>query len=95
MLRLWDTLLSDPRRTSVDSNFLIYFGCATVLSIRSELIAHDDFAFAVKALQKFDGRVPMHALLRRAHALYKEDHPAAYTPPPPPAPPPAGTHTVR
>ena len=55
-----------------------------MLSIRRELIEHDDFAFAVKALQRFDGRVPMHALLRKAHALYKEDHPRAYAQPPPP-----------
>ena len=92
VLRLWDTLLSDPRRLAGDSNFLLYFCTATVLSIREELLAQDDFAFAVKALQKFDGRVPMHALLRKAHALYKDDHPHIYqappaAPPPPPPPP--------
>jgi len=71
VLRLWDTLLADPRRFE----FLLYFCTATVLSIRHELIEQDDFAFAVKALQRFDGRVPLHRLLRKAHALYAEDHP--------------------
>ena len=72
VLILWDTLLADPSRFE----FLLYFCVATITSIRTDLIAKDDFAFAVKALQRFDGRVPMHALLRRAHTLYAEDHPA-------------------
>ena len=46
-----------------------------MLSIRDEILEHNDFAFAVKALQHFDNRVPMHALLRRAFALYWEDRP--------------------
>ena len=74
VIRLWDTLLSDPRRFE----FLLYFCPATVLSIRGELLAHDDFAFAVKALQRFEARVPMHALLRKAHAMYREDQPALW-----------------
>ena len=66
VLRLWDNLLSDPRRFE----FLTYFCVATVLSIRNELLQEDDFAFAVKALQRFDARVPMEHLLRSAHILY-------------------------
>ena len=71
VLRLWDTLLSDPKRF----DFLLYFCTATVLSIRNELIENDDFAYAVKTLQRFEGRVPMHALLKSAQALYADDHP--------------------
>ena len=74
VLRLWDTLLADPQRFE----FLLYFCTATVLSIRTELLQHDDFAFAVKALQRFDARVPMHALLKSAHALYAQDRPALW-----------------
>ena len=66
-----DTLLSDPRRF----DFQLYFCTATVLSIREELLANDDFAFSVKALQRFEARVPMHALLRKAQKLYTDDHP--------------------
>ena len=73
VLILWDSLLADRMRF----NFLLYFCVATVLSIRDELIAKDDFAFAVKALQRFDARVPMHALLKKARALYAEDYVAA------------------
>ena len=72
VLRLWDTLLSDPRRFE----FLTYFCVATVLSIRNELLQEDDFAFAVKALQRFDARVPMEHLLRSAHILYAQDFPS-------------------
>ena len=70
---LWDSLLADHKRF----NFLLYFCAATVLSIRDELITNDDFAFAVKALQRFDGRVPMHALLKHARQMYTEDYVAA------------------
>ena len=45
-----------------------------MLSIRTELLENDDFAFAVKALQRFEGRVSLHALLRSAHRLYAEDY---------------------
>ena len=76
VLRLWDTLLADPRRQE-PNNFLLYFCVATVLSIRDELLTNDDFAFAVKALQRFDGRVPMHALLKHARQMYTEDYVAA------------------
>ena len=69
VLRLWDSLLADPSRF----DFLLYFAVATVTSIRTALLEHDDFAYAVKALQRFDGRVPMHALLRRAHKLYAQE----------------------
>lgn len=69
VLHLWDSLLADPHRF----DFLLYFCVATVISIRDDLLENDDFAFAVKALQRFDGRVPMHALLHRAHAYYSED----------------------
>lgn len=71
VLRLWDSLLADSARFE----FCLYFCVATVLSIREELLENDDFAYTVKALQRFDSRVPMHAVLRRAHALYAEDHP--------------------
>ena len=50
-----------------------------MLSIRGALLEHADFAYAVKALQRFEARVPMHALLQRAHALYQEDHPALWS----------------
>ena len=33
VLRLWDSLLADPRRNTPDPNFLLYFATATVLSI--------------------------------------------------------------
>ena len=33
----------------------------------------DDFAFTVKALQHYDNRLPIHTLIRAAHALYAED----------------------
>ena len=69
VLILWDSLLADPSRF----DFLLYFATAMVLSIRSELVEQADFAFAVKALQRFEARVPMHALLARAHAMYAED----------------------
>ena len=69
MLRLWDTLLADPSRL----DFLLYFCVATVVSIRNDLLEKNDFAYAVKALQRFDCRVPMHSLLRRAHSMYYED----------------------
>ena len=69
VLRLWDSLLADPSRF----DFLLYFGVAMVLSIRADLVEKADFAFAVKALQRFEARVPMHALLARAHAMYAED----------------------
>ena len=78
VLRLWDALLADPCRFE----YLLYFCVATVVSIRTELLANDDFAFAVKALQRFDGRVPMHSLLRIANALYGEDYPQRRAPPP-------------
>lgn len=77
VLRLWDTLLADPRRQE-PNNFLLYFCVATVLSIRDELLTNDDFAFAVKALQRFDGRVPMQALLQQTHRMYADDHPALW-----------------
>lgn len=69
VLRLWDSLLADPNRL----DFLLYFCVAMVVSIRGELLEQNDFAFAVKALQRFDGRVPLHSLLRRAHSMYSED----------------------
>ena len=71
VLRLWDSLLADPRRY----DFLLYFATATVLSIRDELLEQNDFAFAVKVLQRFEARVSMHVLLAKAHELYREDHP--------------------
>ena len=44
VMRLWDSLLTDRQRFS----FLTYFCAAVVLSIRDELIEHNDFAFCVK-----------------------------------------------
>jgi hypothetical protein len=44
-----------------------------LLSIRDEIIDADDFAFTVKALQHYDNRLPIHTLIRAAHALYAED----------------------
>mmetsp|Transcript_61072 Transcript_61072/g.108235 ORF Transcript_61072/g.108235 Transcript_61072/m.108235 type:complete len:86 (-) Transcript_61072:378-635(-) len=73
VMRLWDSLLTDPQRFS----FLIYFCAAVVLSIRDELIAHNDFAFCVKALQRFDGRVPLEKLLAGAYEMYDQDNPSS------------------
>ena len=65
-----------PHRTRTRARrFLTSFCTATVLSIRDELLEANDFAFAVKALQRFEGRVPMHALLAKAIAIYREDYP--------------------
>ena len=72
VLRLWDSLLSDTRRF----DFLIYFCATMVLAIRDDLLQANDFAFAVKALQRYENRVPMHALLAKAVELYRADHPA-------------------
>jgi len=95
VLRLWDSLLADPRR-SVGGEFLLYFATATVLSIREELLENDDFAYSVKSLQRFEARVSMHVLLAKAHELYKADHGVAYTnananAPPTPSAPAAGS----
>jgi hypothetical protein len=76
VLRLWDALLADTNRFE----FLLYFATATVISIREDLLEHADFAYAVKALQRFESRVPMHALLQQAHALYRQDRPPAVMP---------------
>ena len=70
VLRLWDSLLSDTRRF----DFLIYFCATMVLAIRDDLLQANDFAFAVKALQRYENRVPMHALLAQAVELYRADH---------------------
>jgi len=73
VMRLWDSLLTDRQRFG----FLTYFCAAVVLSIRDELIEHNDFAFCVKALQRFDGRVPLEKLLAGAYDIYEQDHPAS------------------
>ena len=57
-------------------DFLIYFCATMVLAIRDDLLQANDFAFAVKALQRYENRVPMHALLAKAVELYRADHPA-------------------
>jgi len=73
VMRLWDSLLTDSSRFA----FLSYFCAAMVLSIRDDLIEKSDFAFCVKALQKFEGRVPLEQLLRGAYDIYAQDHPAS------------------
>ena len=82
VLRLWDSLFADEHRFE----FLMYFCAATVLSIRHELLEADDFAFAVKALQRFEARVPIHKLLASAVVLYRQDYPEPPLPPTPEMP---------
>ena len=58
-------------------SFLNYFCAAMVLCIRAELLENDDFAYSVKALQRYEGRVPIEKVMKRACELFAQDLPAA------------------
>ena len=54
---------------------LLYFCVAMVMAHRALIMSAPDFATALKGLQSFDGRVPLHELLARSIELYTSDTP--------------------
>lgn len=67
VIRLWDTLFSDPKRF----NLLPFICCAMLIFVRSQLL-HSDFASAIKLLQNYPSDVDVAALLSIARKLYEK-----------------------
>jgi len=63
VLRLWDTLFSDPKRF----DFLIYVCCAMLLCVRDQLLK-GDFADNLKLLQNYPP-IDIYVILHKAEEL--------------------------
>lgn len=59
VLRLWDSLFGDEKREDGNGDFLLFFACALVINIRSDII-DADFGIVLHTLQNY----PMEDILK-------------------------------
>jgi len=69
VMRLWDTLFSDPNRF----DFVLYLCCAMAIHIRGDLLKND-FAESLKLLQDYPKSADANELIKTAKNLQKR-HP--------------------
>ncbi|GFO09533.1 TBC1 domain family member 13-like [Plakobranchus ocellatus] len=64
VLRIWDSLFSDPNRF----DFLIYLCCAMLMSIRKDVLAND-FPTNMKLVQRIESMIDLQQVLCKAREL--------------------------